>query len=46
MSTPKAPTETGHGWESGVNSFFSSIRAVVVKIFIVLATIGRAGGAR
>ncbi len=46
MGNEKAPTETGQGWESGVDSFFSNIRAAVVKVFVLLATIGRAGGVR
>ncbi|EFL52629.1 hypothetical protein DesfrDRAFT_0735 [Solidesulfovibrio fructosivorans JJ]] len=45
MSTKKAPTG-GQGWKSGVDSFFSNIRAAVVKVFVLLAIIARAGGAR
>jgi len=46
MSTKKAPTRGDQGWKSGVNNLFSNIHAAVVKVFVLLATIGRAGGAR
>jgi hypothetical protein len=45
MGNKKAPT-WGQGWKSGVDTLFSNIRAAVVNVFVLLATIGRAGGAR
>jgi hypothetical protein len=46
MSTKKAPTRGGRGKKSGVDSFFSAIKAAVVKVFVVLAVVGRAGGCK
>ena len=46
MSTKKAPTRGGQGWKSGMDTLFSAIKAAVVKLFVALAVVGRAGGAR
>ena len=40
----KAPTETGQGWEKSAGNALFAIRAVVVNLLLIVASIGRAGG--
>lgn len=46
MTKEKAPTRGGPGWKSGVDGFFSNSCVAVVKVFILLAALSRARGAR
>lgn len=42
----KAPTRGGQGKKSGMDTLSSAIKAAVVKVFVIMAAVGRAGGAR
>lgn len=46
MTTKKAPTGGGQGKKSGVESFFSAIKAAFVNAMLIVARIGQAWGVR
>ncbi|EHJ48870.1 hypothetical protein DFW101_2868 [Solidesulfovibrio carbinoliphilus subsp. oakridgensis] len=46
MRHEKASARIGQGKKSVVESFRSTLWAAIVKFFVLLAAIGRAGGAR
>ena len=41
-----APTKNGQGAKKGACNAFVAIKAAVVKVFVVVAHLGHAGGAR
>lgn len=45
MTTKKAPTK-GQGKKMSAGNALFAAKAVVVKVFVIMAAVGRAGGAR